>query len=68
MKFFPLLILAALAFVAFAEEQNKYDVKEVEKLLQEIEKEQSKLKPSAEDGTVSESLQKLFASLRQVSS
>ena len=41
------------------------NLKEVEKLLQQIEAEQTKVKPT-DDPTVSESLKKLFSSFRQV--
>ena len=77
MKFFAILVVsfavtAAMAVPVANEESlekatgvQKLDMKEVEKLLAQIETEQSKPKP--EDGTVSESLNKLFATFRQVS-
>ena len=76
MKFFSLVLVSLTVAGAFAVPLNdenklekatgtqKLDMKEVEKLLQQIEAEEQKNKP--EDGTVSESLQKLFATFRQV--
>jgi len=76
MKFFTAVFVSLAISAAFAlptANENtlekatgaeKLDMKEVEKLLQQIEAEQSKPKP--DDGTVSESLQKLFSTFRQV--
>ena len=76
MKFFTVLMVS-FAFAAamanpVADEQlekatgaSKLDMKEVEKLLQEIEAQEQKPKP--DDATVSASINKLFSTFRQVS-
>ena len=77
MKFFAILMVsfavtAAMAVPVTEDEQlakatgaQKLDMKEVEKLLQQIEAEENKPKP--DEATVSQSLNKLFATFRQVS-
>lgn len=74
MKFFIVLVASALVVGTLAnpttddktkEEQQKLDMKEIEKLLQQIESADLKPKPD-EDPTVSASLQKLFSTFRQV--
>ncbi|KAI2807309.1 hypothetical protein RDWZM_006068 [Blomia tropicalis] len=74
MKFFIVLVASALVVGTLAnpttddktkEEQQKLDMKEIEKLLQQIESADLKPKPD-EDPTVSASLQKLFSTFRQM--
>lgn len=73
MKFVTVLLVSLAAGALSAPSKDfekitgaqKLDMKEVEKLLQQIEAEEHKNKP--EDGTVSESLNKLFSTFRQVS-
>lgn len=76
MKFFTVLMVSLAVTAAMAtpvaDEKlekatgaTKLDMKEVEKLLQEIEAQEQKPKP--DDATVSESVNKLFTTFRQVS-